>query len=108
MSKSTPVRYAYVGSVKDYRLESYLSEALFLLELRFKLFDEDGAGCRKLVKLCCNFTLNYWAAGPYNSKNSLADSPGMGFTQEMLSKLALIRSTWTTAAAWSYPRLFSA
>ena len=37
-------QYAYVASVKDDKLESYLSEALYLLEMRFKMFDEDGAG----------------------------------------------------------------
>ncbi len=34
----------YVAAPKDDSLEEYLIEALFLLEIRFKKFDTDGAG----------------------------------------------------------------
>ena len=44
-------KISYVGSVKDESLESYLSEALYLLELRFKAFDLDGAGCLEILEL---------------------------------------------------------
>ena len=40
-----PQRDEYVASPKDDSLESYLTEALILLETRFKIFDSDGAGC---------------------------------------------------------------
>lgn len=43
----------YVAKPADDSLESYLVEALYLLEMRFKLFDADGAGfvARIMVEL---------------------------------------------------------
>ena len=34
----------YTAAPKDDSLESYMIEALYLLELRFEYLDEDGAG----------------------------------------------------------------
>ena len=34
----------YVADPRDTSLESYMIEALYLLELRFEYMDEDGAG----------------------------------------------------------------
>ena len=45
----------YVAEPKDESLQSYLIEALYLLELRFAELDVDGAGylLPLLSKACC-------------------------------------------------------
>ncbi len=45
MSRGKPASLPYTAAPRDSSLESYMIEALYLLELRFECFDGDGAGC---------------------------------------------------------------